>query len=565
MNNIFSYNLVKIAVLILIIGLVSSSISVVAGSSTPAVASDSVSIGSYGDIASISVSDNGTHLIVHITYADTIFPFTRSYIVKYSARIYIDSDMNPTTGSIVKAGHFSFPLGAEAYIYGYTDSWGYRYVKMETYSASGSRSGSVTNNSWILLNSSGLYFTIPLSELSLGDGDLIRVVVEPRVDFRDLFPIQHYTNVTVNYTAVVVDGSDSEWNLSNSTIAVDDNDSARIPYPGINVTSLYMASDNRYLYFLLKLETPPNDSFYQADPGDVIISSMPILYALEIDVDNNGTSDYAVVFYREYGIIVTNLSNNVDIMASYPNAWNTTNVELALNISYIGLTSIVGQNISLQLRYLYSRIEDYPVNTSLYYGFVYEVGRGGHFAPSVNNYCIYGCYIFGNNTYTFGDLNLAFTLNGSSRIYVSDFDVSPIARGNHLPVVGRYYKFFVDNTSVIVWPIRASLKYNETLLASLGYGEEELKVYYFNASSKRFEVLSPGEYSIDTVNNTVYFNISNSVYGAGDPVIVLGGSPPVGGELVLYRSQDNILPLTMIMIGAMALAVSTGYIVYRRK
>ncbi len=568
MKNILFRRTATLVTLLFIAGTMLSSVNAVSEFYNPITVNDPLSIGGHGDVTSVSVGDNGTYLIIRVVFDNISYPMTLSYIVKHSVLIYIDTDMNPNTGGMRQIEYESFPIGMERFVYAYVDSLGYKLVRIHSYSADGTQTGLVSNSSWIQVNGSDIIISLPFTELGISNGSLIRVLVAPMVDFRDKLPTSHYTNVTVNYTAVTVDGDGGEWNLSNSTLEVDDNDSGRVEYPGTNFTGLYVASDDDYLYFLMKLDTPPNDTFFQAGSSDNIYYRVPHVLTLELDVDNDGTNDYFIAFYRQYNTLsVRNLTDNSISYYSYPGVWNTTDVELALNLSYIGLTNIVGQNITIMVHYLYSEVKDYPVDPSLYYGFVYEVGRGGHFAPAVNNYCPWhiGCVVFNGTIISAGDLNLSFTISSASNsISVNEFNVSPVARGNYLPVVSKYYKFFVYNTGTIIWPIRASIKYNESVLTSLGYGEDELKVYYFNASSKRFEILPASEYSIDTVNNIVYFNISSGVYGAGDPIIILGGSPPVGGDLILYRGSNNMLPLTMIMIGGVALAASTGYMLYKR-
>ncbi len=542
-------NINKILVVTLILSiLIITPLTTLSQIEKPVVYNDPITFRDIGDLEKIEVNDNGTHLIVHSQWNNSLPTISGTYKINHVVSISVDRDMNPLTGG--GGTCYRLQSGYEVVANGYNSSDGLRNFYMYWFASNGTQLGYASNSNYVASNTSGLYLSLPLTDLNLSTDNRSRILVFGHATFMDSFPILTHYNVTVNYTAVAIDGSDSEWNFSNSTLVLDSNDNYTVPYPGFNITGIYIASDNSYLYFLFKLDSPVNDSFFTSYTIDQATASYSA--SLTIDVDNDGVSDYYLSVYP-FGVGVYNYSNSAYSFYHVPSAWNTSNVEIALNLSYMGLSSIVGQNISIRTYNWMTTIYDYLVPKEKYYGFLYRIGSGGRFIAAVNNYCVCGCTIpAGITTRSFGDLNLTMNLTSSQLIYMLEFNTSPVFSKVIGGTVSNYYKFSLIDETAISWPLTATITYNETLVSLLGYTEDNLTVYYYNYTSNRYEPLPHNQTIIDTSNNIIVFNITRTVYEAGDPIIALGGSSPaVGGKLVIY--SENQQPALMIVLIALSM------------
>ncbi len=531
-------------------------------SAKPVVFDDPSSMGGPGDFEAIRVDDNGSHLIIHGLWNESLSSTgSTSFVVQQMFyTITIDNDSDPGTGRLYQ--YDSFAVGADIVVKALADTHGTRSLVMVFYYPNGVRARTIFNNSYLVYNSSGMYVELPLDALNISLDTEMRIVVTPKLMIFDHYSPSHFGNITVNYTNVVVDGDPSEWDPGSTLLTVDQGDSYSLDYPGINATSLYVATDDNFLYFLVELEEPVNHSFYSSNPGDYIDEAVPHSFLVSLDVDNDNVFDYIVFFYSSGRVSVNNLSSHViHWYSDFPSAWDTDSLELGVSLDSIGLTALSGNNITMVVSYLESRLYDRLSDKTMEYGFVYKPSVGGKHVILAENYCpSLGCTV-ANTTIVAGDLNLTVNTTSILQLFVAGFNESPVLRRAHTSIIGGYYKFFVDDPNDVIWPVRVSLHYNDSVLEAVGVDESQLRIYYYNDTLDAYTPLSLSGISVDTADNIVYFNVSRELYDAGDPIILLGGSPPVGGELVMYTGDNG----GWLFIGLLVFSTlsATGILVYK--
>ena len=552
-----NYLVKSLAILVLLVLgiLMISPLTTISQLEKPAIYNDPLSFGGVGDLKLVEVNDNETHLLVHSQWDNVLPIINGTYVIIRRVALGLDADVNPLTGYGYRC--YRLQLGYDAYASGYSMRNGTRSLYIYWFSSNGSLLGYTSNNSYIVTNDSGTYLTLPTALVNLSTSNRARMRIFPSTSFIDKFPVSTYNNTTINYTSVTIDGNDNEWNLSNSTLALDFNDNYTTSYPGANITGIYIASDDNYLYLLLKLASPINESFFNSSSIDQAFSSYSAF--LYLDTNNDGLYDYSLGIRPSY-VTVLNYSSSSSSLYNVPAAWNTSNVEIALNLSYIGLTSLVGQNITIKIFGWLVNIYDNLVSNEKNYGFLYEIGVGGEFVTPINNYCECGCTIpAGLTSRISSDLNLTINLTSGTYIYILEFNMSPVLNDIPRSPVSNYYKFAVENETAISWPITATITYNETLVSLLGFSENNLIIYYYNYTSNEYKPIPRNQTIINTINNTVTFNITKPIYEAGDPIIVLSGSPPpIGGKLILY--SGNKQPIPPILAALLVLTISVSII-----
>ncbi len=558
---------ILIASIILFISASIMSIPLVSGTvlSNPATINDPVTFGGFHDLQEVSVTDNGTHLIIHVQMNGTKPVFTStSYRLEANRQFHLDADDNISTGFQpsylwLAAYYQDFPIGSEAFI-DMNDTG----VVMTVYNPDGSIAYTINLN--YVSNSSGFYTYIPLSTLNLSVDDVVRIrPFNFKTEVYDFLP--NATNVTMVYANITVDGDPSDWN-SSMLVSTDSGDNVTITYPNFNATAFYAAVGSEFFYMMFNFTSI--NTVYYTNPIDHTFSGEKL--HVYLDEDNDGNPEYYLRMTPGF-VDVFNVSGVFSLIGRYPRIggdydWSTStsNVEVGINLSILGLSNASVGNLSFTKVYYHVSIYDEVVPSSATgYGLMYKIGSGGYFLYSYN---AYSNTLNGLATVSLGDLNMTFNTSSSTVLKAIELNESPTLNSILGLVVSKYYKFIVKNESAIIWPINASINYNETLLAANSISEDSLRVYYYNGSLGRYVLIPANNTIIDTVNNRVYFNITQDIYdaGRGDPVILLGGPPPVGGELVVYKtiSEGNASIIVLVLVGLTAIIIS-GTLVYKHK
>jgi len=135
----------------------------------------------------------------------------------------------------------------------------------------------------------------------------------------------------------------------------------------------------------------------------------------------------------------------------------------------------------------------------------------------------------------FVELNVSTTSNVSADISVNKLNTNPVNTNisNSVSNVKDTYIFAQIeskelNSSTLGWAI-IKIYYNESEISKLGLNENYLKLYYFNNTSSKWELVPGG---VDTTNNYVWGNTTHfSIYS-------------IGGEVVSNESKEPTSPST---------------------
>ncbi len=364
-----------------------------------------------------------------------------------------------------------------------------------------------------------------------------------------------FTNVTINSSTITVDGDPSDWDPSITLLTLDDADTANFTVGDANFTAIYIATDNSSLFLRLDLESPAIQYQYY-DPIDRLVEDERYLN-IDLDTDNDGTVDYVLKMYT-YGIII----NSTYYAAGGPvynvSWYGTSTPEFAINLSYIGLVNwTAGNNLSITIGGLGLRvIDDYVWNYQAYSTpyLIYVIGLGGETGSSVLVYPL----SIGSYTIYFENVEFEVDLSLATYLYLGNFTSDPIGIDfftpqNYVPFTSFYF-FAFDSSAAVIWPINITITYDDSVLRSLGLNESMIKAFYYDKNTRAYNEI-PG-YTVDTAGNRVTITMTQDLYMAGDPVIVLGAPPlVVGGELV-HPGQAN-LPLSLgvaLLVSSVALA-----------
>lgn len=505
-------------------------------------APDDLETGTYVDLASITVTDNTTHLIITANWAaPQPLGNPTNYQLGKSLWLCLDLDNNRKTGCC--PGEPWGGYEAELHAYLYADGAHDLYISF--YASNGSWLGGEHHSEWLEANASSMTISIPLSKLNITKGDKVMIQgIESNIYVWDWLPTTYFPNYTVAYGDIAVDGDPSDW-PSGTLLGIDGDDGVWNPYhQEFNMTAIYIATDNEALYLRLDL-------------GDEInTTKLNNLYRyfevwFSVDVDNDGNNDYHVSM-RTWEAYVYNYSSDEVRWYHYSDynvSWyGTTSAEFGLNLSAIGIENgLAGNNLTIWDPNYYVHIRDdykyfyWAWQTRVFY----TIGSGGHVVIPMDG----GSQEFSG----FASIHVGnATLNMSSRDWVgvdyAAYDGEPVGNSS-INNVGYYYALRIDDPNDIEWPITLAINYS-------GWGTQPLGVYFYNASSGEYEECS--NTWIDPDNKIVYANITMGEYLAGDePVFVARAPqlPAVGGRIIGTDRYAAYIGLALITVLSAAVVV----------
>ena len=543
----------------------------------PVTVNDDIEINTYADLEKIIVTDNETHLIITTKFSQSMpGQSPRTYYIDHWIYLFIDTDNNRKTGYFTGYPNEGYEVGI--YIANYTY---YKTVEVHLWNTDGEFIEQSFHPEWFTsVNGSSITLAIPLDWLnvSIGDRILIQNIVGRTYIYDWLYP-SPIVNFTVPYADVNVDGnvSSGEW-PSDSLLAVDYDDGVYDPYhQDFNLTKLYIATNNKALYIRMDLgnttRTYPSTLSHW---GYILIS---------LDTDNDGDEDYLLILDKDYVHVTDRSTGKSSSYSIWSNKYNvtwyeTSHIELALNLSIIGLNNLVGKNLTIldalykqhvlidQLRILYD-----ICRPRYSYGWVwsprifYTVGHGGYTAIPIDIWAeIFYISTYGERSIHVGNatFNISFNISSSTfiRILVSAYDNEPAGNAS-FDGLGYYYAlwFCPDDLDYVDWPIVVAINYNG-ILDGMCFDESSLGVYYYDAS--RGEYIRCNSTWVDIDRKIVYASLTREEYLAGDdPVIVLSSERielaeeekrvgVVGGEII-----DLEMPSYNCLIGT-TVAILTG-------
>ena len=192
--------------------------------SNPIVAYDRIETGTYIDLDSVTVTDNGTHLVIKAIWNK---PFPSGTPVSYDIGRFLgfrlDLDNNRKTGAEAGTpyGGYEVSIGSwyERYEWGnWTDLW------ITYYASNGTQLGDEWHGEWVIGNDYSMTLMIPLDKLNISSGSTIMIQGIEGNTYGNDYPIDNYfPNYTVLYADIVVDGEPSDW-PDNALLAVDGDD-----------------------------------------------------------------------------------------------------------------------------------------------------------------------------------------------------------------------------------------------------------------------------------------------------------------------------------------------------
>ncbi len=394
-------------------------------------------------------------------------------------------------------------------------------------------------------------------------------------------PNSMVANVTVNFSAIVVDGHPNEWNDTNTLILVDGPDSMDFsPVKEANITAVYVATDNRTLFFRVDLEGPTAD--YVAAYNDIYYHWRAFTFYL--DVNNDGAYDYQLdiygpgsVYYNAStgtwlvtpvgGVNIVNLTSGT-LSTYWPPTVNiswtgTSTVEVGIDLDLVGLTGFAaGGKLTIGVAPQW-----FGVNDAVLRGFgdaMYTVGIGGFYTYSTGKVAT----VTGSGGVSVGNANISVNTISPVDIYAGSFEWDPMGLGGAglgvFDAFTGYYYLEVSNASAVVWPINITISYSDGDIA--GFMEDHIKVFYYDKYADRYVELDPSLYRVDPVANLIYVTITDEVYNRSDLVLVPTAPPiPVGGKLLMPGGATGVLGVVAGLLLAASAFLVVGVVVKNRK
>ena len=366
-----------------------------------------------------------------------------------------------------------------------------------------------------------------------------------------------FTNITVSSATITVDGNSSDWDPNATLLTLDDPDTVDFsPIDDANFTAIYVATDNVSLFFRVDLEAPATQ---YRDPADSLDEVNRYLY-VGLDTNNDGVVDYRLEMHPD-GIYINGAYSPAGGSVYNVSWYGTATPEFAVNLSSIGLGGwTAGNNLSITIyELMLETYEDYSWYYQAYYTpyIIYTLGLGGELGSGVLAYP----NLAGLFTIYFEDAEFTVNLSLATHLYLGNFTSDPMGtdgldQQGFTPFTSFYY-FSVYDPAAVVWPINITISYSDSVLEDLGLNESRLKAFYYDKNAGAYVELP--SYTVDTVNNTVTITITQDIYMAGDPVVVLAAPPlVVGGKLVQPGKTSPLL-----FVGATLLAASAAMVGYR--
>ncbi len=515
---------------------------------------DAIDYNDYGngfmDLVSTSISDNGTFMTVAFNMGEPLSTTTDSccdIIIEYYPLLIIDSDNNRKTGMI--PWYTSLEWGAEYkyemyntsimldcgcynqaptcrlnhpvdlptyYVYNATQvDWDMIYYDDQGWPSS-----------LVQYNGSKIAYTISLSSINATQGNEVRVSGWVKSTFYDYYYDSQNRSYIANYTVpqktIVVDGDASDW-AGVSPAGYDGDDVFTIN--GVagysNLTSIYMASDNEFLYLMIILAEPV--PYANGEWG----------YSFNLDLDNDGsyttghgysiqlTSSHAYAFEYDNGSHQSHYmwESNGDYAIHY---LGTKYVEAKLRLSKLGLNTTLGNTIVTiigprTVSHLYNPA---PIIT-------YKIGAGiTDYTNMITSWWAWN-WQTGNDwdqvdiNYTIMDgLNMTIRYNATLNDYLV-FNVYTKDPNNILEpstkTLNGYYSLYVYNTTEQHWPLQIMFTYDENLLSQYGLSEDSLGAYYYDGNNGEYKLL---DYTINSQDNTITIYYPLEAYQAGDDAVL---------------------------------------------
>ncbi len=376
--------------------------------------------------------------------------------------------------------------------------------------------------------------------------------------FEDSLANPTLANVTISSATITVDGDPSDWDPAATLLTQDDPDTLDFtPINDANFTAIYVATDNVSLFFRLDLEAP---AIQYADPADNLAEVVRYFY-VGLDINNDGVVDYDLEMHPD-GIFI----NGQWFAAGGPvynvSWYGTSTPEFAVNLSSIGLGGwTAGNNLSITIYGLeLETYEDYSWDYQAYYTpyLTYTIGLGGEPGSGVLVYP----GLSGLFTIIFEDAEFGINLPLATNLYLGNFTSDPMGvdglspRGL-VPFTSFYY-FSVSDPAAVAWPINITITYSDATLEALGLNESRLKALYYDKNAGAY--LELPSYTVNTTSNTVTITLTQDVYMAGDPVVVLSAPPlVVGGKLVGPSKPSLLLVAGVVLLAASAALAGYGW------
>ncbi len=565
----------------------------------PAFLEEYASHPSLADLQGAWLDDNGTHLLVTMQFGSTPPPLqanSPTTAISYARYVAICLDLDNN----ISSGYYASPtilvrtpqtlqagillteadasptlMGVDAILYVELDhyhatNWTSATTMADIYNPDGTWAAGVavdsaplseaamavnlTDLAWQYQQATGIPVTIRSFKATLCE------VFNDEL-FVDSLANPTFNNVTVNFSAIIVDGNPADWDPATTLLTVDDPDTIDFsPINDANFTALYVATDNSSLFIRIDLEAPATQ---YSIPADNLAERLRYL-RLGVDSDNDGTVNTNLDM-RPGGIYINGTFYSAGGPVYNVTWYGTSTVEFAVNLSYIALAGFTaGSPLSLTIYELGLGIyEDYMWDYQAYYTpyMTYRLGEGGATGSGILVYP----WLSGLFTVRFDDMEMVIDIPLTTDLYLGNFTDDPMGtdgRGfnGYVPVSDFYY-FTLTDPGAVAWPINITITYSDALLEALGLNESRLKAFYYDKNARAY--LELPSYTVNTASNTVTITLTQDVYMAGDPVVVLSAPPlVVGGELVQPSKPS---PLVLVAAALLAAAVAAVGYSYKRR
>ncbi len=523
----------------------------------------------YADIHGFRIDDNATHLFFTMVTGSPYPPgfpsstiSTPEYMVGAVTLIYsiaVDLDNNVLTGIAVSAHVYGSTaiLGIDLYV-----SYNYLLNRVDIYfyAPNGTHMGTyympvtgmddypevVIGIDWL----ETMYQQYTGVPLSIDTMRVVPAVAYNQLSLEDRLSPDTFTNVTINSSAITVDGDPFDWDPTATLLAIDGYDGFSFTTLGDNnMTALYVATDNSSLFFRIDFEHVVTDYLLL---DSYFGPSCTRFISINLDTNNDGTTDYGVKMYPDR--VEINTASYQAGTSAYNVSWHgTSTAEFAVGLPQLGLTGFTaGDRLSMQFRSSYLFTSDdymlfqYPV-PSPYPDIVYTLGQGGYTGGYGGVYPLSA----GPNLVVYGNTSITVTSTGTY-LYTGEFPYDPTGLGGPglpAPPITDYSYFTVQDPSTLTWPITVTIDYSEARLSAMGVSESEITPFYYDKASGRYQPITA--FAIDPGINSVTIVVDRSLYEAGDPILVLSSSPStVGGQLVEPSTGTAIKAASVAVLAA---------------